>query len=182
MFYRFAQKLEYADLFFSAFDEGIPADIPAVKIQSPETVAQQAYPYRVQPAGYGLPEIRLPAEPAFLDGAEAVAVPVEMGIGALLAARHQRGHHVPVPVYFEKARGGNPVPSLLPHLRGEYGVVLLYGLRLAFLKRGAAVPDDAAAAFALPVVAGEVFCQYLAGYQAVVNLDYRMVVFHIVFS
>lgn len=172
MFYRFAQKLEYADLFFSAFDEGIPADIPAVKIQSPETVAQQAYPYRVQPAGYGLPEIRLPAEPAFLDGAEAVAVPVKMGVGTFLASRHQRRDHIAVHIYLKEPGLCHLVPAGLPHLRGEDRIVLLYGPCLTFFKRSTAVTDYAAAAPAFLVITREVLCKNLLRHKTVIYLDY----------
>lgn len=50
-------------------------------------------------------------------------------------------------------------------------VVLLNSLSLAFFHRCSAVADDAAAALALFVVAGEIFCKDLLRNEAIVNLD-----------
>ena len=115
---------------------------------------------RIEPARDRLAEIALSLEPAALHRAEAVSVLIEEGVCALLAAWYERSHHVPVHVNLIETLCCYSRTTFLGHDRREDMIVLLYGLGLTLLHRSTAVADHAAAALALLVVAGEIFCKH----------------------
>lgn len=82
---------------------------------------------------------------------------IEERIGAFLGPRTERSHYIPIDIYLEESLFVNDLSAGLLHQVGETPVRLFYLVDFLFFQRSAAVTYYAAAAFALFIVAGEVF-------------------------
>jgi len=164
--------LIYADLFFSAFYDGVTADVPVMYVERDHLAAQLLDAYRIEAAGDRLAERAFPCEKAFLYGAQAVAVRVEMRERALLRPRHQRRDDVPFQVDLEEAFLRHGGFARFAHLRGIRIVAALQLLQFAFVHRRSAFADDAAFTLAFLIVAAKEIQKDILGDQHVPYLHY----------
>ena len=151
--------------------EGTAADVPPVKVEGAGAVAEGRYPYGIETAGNGLYETALARRMGPLHGAEAI-VPLEAGVGALLASAKQRSHHIAVGVDLEETGLRNALAAFGRHIILII-VVFPFEFRcLLFLQRSAAVTYYAAGPLAYGIIATEELRHDLRGDQDVAYLDY----------
>ncbi len=134
--------------------------MPAVQIECLTASRELRHADRVKPAGNRFAEIAFPCEEAPFDGAEAIAILIEMSVGTFLHSRstgNHRRHDVAFHVYVKKSFLGHHVAALLLHQRGINRIVSLKGLYLRLIHGSSAVAIDAAATLAFLVVAGKIF-------------------------
>ena len=112
---RLAEELIDADALAAAFLVGILAYSPTMEVESLAAAGEFGHADRVEPAGLGLAELAFTLKEASLDGAEAVAILIESGVGALFGLIHDRGHDVSVTVDGEKAFLVDLRAALRPH-------------------------------------------------------------------
>ena len=106
-----------------------------------------------------------------LHGAEAI-VPLEAGVGALLAAAQQRSHHIAVGVDLEETGLRNAPAAFGRHI---ILIIIVFPFEfrgLLFLQRSTAVTYYAAGPLAYGIIATEELRYDLRGDQDVAYLDY----------
>ena len=169
-----AEELIHADAFAPAFFKSVVADGPSVQVEGLPAAGQLGDADGVKAAGNGLAPPTGSGKKAPFDGAKTVSVPFESGVGALLFPGrpfHHWRYQVAVPVHLEESGRFGGGLSGGRHEGGINRIPAFQFIQFRGFQRCSAVPDDAAATLAAPVVAGEILQHHILGNQDVTNLD-----------
>ena len=93
-----AEKFIDMDALSVALFEGILAYSPTMKIKGLATTGELGHADWVEPAGLRLAELAGALKEASLDGAEAIALLIESGVGTFLSLIHNGGHDVSITI------------------------------------------------------------------------------------